>query len=311
MTIDKKQKKIINRIIQVVILLFIIFFFYEKFEHEELILSLNYILHSFDDHYLLWSLIILFMPANWLLEAWKWKKLCSTIFTLSLLSSFKGVLTGLAVSFVTPHGWGDYVGRIAILRQDQRERLIGALMFGRMAQLFITVAAGILGLIMYFKIWPYLYFWYILSFVLVAFLMAFNKSLFKMIRPYLKRLSKYFAIIKSYNAKLILEVLILSAIRYAVFTIQFFLIMRILNIDLSTLILLSGITWIFLIKSIIPSFNFLSDLGIREVSAIMFFEGYMTDVTPVISATLIIWIINIFVPSVIGSSFIFSIKAFR
>lgn len=311
MQIVKKHKKLINTIIQVLIFTSIIIFFIQKLENDELTISYENFLISFDDHYFLWSFILLLMPLNWVLEAMKWKRLCRPLLSISFLSAIKGVITGLSISFVTPHGWGDYFGRIAILDKNKREKLVGALFFGKMAQLFITVIAGVTGLVMYFEVRPYLYLWYFLILLIIALLLAFNRTFFRIIRPYLRKVRRFFSIIKSYNAKTVLYILSLSAARYAVFTLQFLLIMLILDVDLDIFLIFSGITWIFLIKSIVPSFNFLSDLGIREVSAIMFFQAYLNDVSLVISATFIIWVINIFVPSVIGTFFVFSVKAFR
>jgi hypothetical protein len=311
MQIDKKHKKAINTILQVLILIFIIIFFLQKLKNDELTLSIEQFIISFEDHYPFWIFILLLMPLNWALEAIKWKELSRPLLFISFLSALKGVITGLSISFITPHGWGDYLGRIAIINREKREKLIGALFFGKMAQLFITVIAGVTGLVMYFEVRPYLYFWYIFILFIIALLMTFNRTFYRLLKPHLRKIKRFFSIIKSYNAKTVLFILIISAVRYMVFTMQFLLIMIILNVDLDIFLIFSGITWIFLIKSIVPSFNFLSDLGIREVSAVMFFEPHLNDVSPVISATFIIWVINIFVPSVIGTFFVFSVKALR
>ena len=65
--------------------------------------------------------------------------------------------------------------------------------------------------------------------------------------------------------------------------------------------LFSGATWIFLIKSIVPSFNFLADLGIRELSALQFFESYGAIELNILTATLSIWILNLLIPSILGT----------
>lgn len=311
MKIHKKHKKAINILLQVIIILSLILFFRQKFKNEELTLSLDLFIFSFADHFILWIFILLLMPLNWVLETIKWQELCRPLLHLSFLSAVKGVITGLSISFITPHGWGDYFGRIGIINREKREKLVGALFFGKMAQLFITIVAGITGLVVYFEVRPYLYLWYIFILIVITLLLAFNRIFYRILKPYLRKVRRFFSIIESYNAKTVLYILFLSAVRYSVFTLQFLLIIFILKVDLSIFLIFSGITWIFLIKSIVPSFNFLSDLGIREISAVMFFEAYLSNVSPVISATFIIWIINIVVPSVIGTFFVFSVKALR
>lgn len=311
MQIDKKNKVLVNRVIQLLILISVGIFIYFKLHQQEVSFSYKILKHSFDSYRLIWIIVLLLMPLNWFLEIIKWKKLCKPLGNVSLKSAASGVLSGLSFSFITPHGWGDYFGRIMVLNYEDRGKLVGALFFGKMTQLFITVIAGILGIIMFVEVWPFLYLWYFVIFLVVAALIAFNKTIYKLIKPYLFRIRYFFKIIKTYSAKLILEVTGLSLLRYLVFTLQFLLIMKILDVDLSIIVIISGITWIFLVKSIIPSFNFLSDLGIREVGAVMFFENYMTDTGPVISATFIIWIINILMPAIFGSFFIFYLKTLR
>ena len=311
MPVDKKNKALINRLIQIAIIIGIAVFVYFKIVQQEVSLGLEIIRVSFDDHLYIWMFILILMPVNWFMEILKWKKLAVPIVDLSYTAATSGVLSGLSFSFITPHAWGDYIGRILVLRDEERGRLVGALFFGKMAQLFITVVAGILGIIMYVESWPFLYFWYFLILFLLAILISFNRSVYRIFKPYLFKVRYFFRIIKSYSAKKILYIIGISLTRYCVFTLQFLLIMLILEIDISLFLMVSGITWIFLIKSIVPSFNFLSDLGIREVSAVLFFENFMADTGPVISATFVIWIINILLPALIGTLFIFKIKTFR
>lgn len=311
MPIDKKNKVLLNRLIQFAVIAAVAVFVYFKIIQREVTFSLEIIRLSFDDHIFTWICIFLLMPVNWLLEMIKWKKLCAPIENISLKTAAAGVLSGLSFSFITPHGWGDYLGRILILRNEERGKLVGALFFGKMTQLFITVFAGILGIIMYIETWAFLYLWYFLILFFVAILISFNKSVYRIIKPYLSKVRYFFKIIKGYSAPLILGITGLSLLRYVVFTSQFILIMKLLEVDLSLLIMLSGVTWIFLVKSIIPSFNFITDLGIREVSAVMFFENYLTDPGPVISATFIIWIVNILLPAIVGTLFIFHLKTIR
>lgn len=288
-----------------------IIFLYIKIKDEEIRTSLNYALSMLgEDPYEL-LLVLLLMPVNWLLEGLKWKKLCAPIINLSFKNAFKGVLAGISVAFVTPHGWGDYVARIGLIDNAERMRLIGGLMFGRLTQLLMTLTFGAIGLFMYLDKWSVLNFWYLGLFTVIFLFTFFNKTILRRLKPYLFKVKKYFQIIEDYDMRTIYTVLLYSFLRYLVFGFQFLMIMFIFDIDLSIKTLIGGTTWIFLVKSIVPSFNFLSDLGIREVSAILFFEHYLTDMSPVVMATMLIWLINILLPAILGSLFIFSIKAFR
>ncbi len=91
-----------------------------------------------------------------------------------------------------------------------------------------------------------------------------------------------------------------SVLRYVIFTIQFTLVMMALT-TVPVFVIVAGVSWIFLAKSVLPGFNFLADLGIREFSAVFFFSALGHDTLPVVMASLLIWLINIAIPSLTGA----------
>ncbi len=60
--------------------------------------------------------------ANWALEARKWQLLARPIVTLGYWQAYRGVLSGLALGLVTPHGLGDYLGRIVQFDHTDRTK---------------------------------------------------------------------------------------------------------------------------------------------------------------------------------------------
>jgi len=110
-------------------------------------------------------------------------------------------------------------------------------------------------------------------------------------------------IIPAYNFKQVTQLLWLSFLRYLVFSFQFVILLKMFLPKLKLMDIFSGTTWIFLIKSIVPSFNFLLDLGIRELSALQFFESYGVREVNILAGTLSIWILNILFPSILGVLF--------
>jgi len=250
--------------------------------------------------------VTLLMPLNWLLEALKWKYLTEPIQAIKLTEALKGVLSGLSIAFITPHGIGDYIGRIAMIRSDSRTKLVGALFLGRTMQLLATLLFGMVGV--YFLLG-----FYSLMIIFGLFFTGFLTLLFltrlkvKLKFKWLDTFIYYFDIISAYNFIFLLKIFLLSSLRYFVFASQFIII---LSLFLTTSLLqnIGGATWILLAKSVLPTFNFLSDLGIREVSAIYFYEKIDVEILPVISASLLVWIINILVPTLVGLVFIFQLK---
>ena len=64
----------------------------------------------------------------------------------------------------------------------------------------------------------------------------------------------------------------------------------------------------FLAKSVLPTFNFFNDLGVREFSAAIYFDALNIASGPVIMAGLILWLINIALPALVGLFFVQQFK---
>ncbi len=254
--------------------------------------------------------VILLMPVNWLLEAAKWRLLARPQSTITISEALQGVMSGLSLGFVTPHGVGDYAGRILSLSGDDRSQLIGSIWIGRAMQMLVTCLFGVVGVWMFLQMssMPYLsinpWWWVaILGTTLIA--ITLYRSTIKVFG---ERIHYYFSIIDKYEREDYLQLFFLSLGRYIVFSIQFLLILNIFEIPLGVLTLFGGVSWMFLMKSIIPSFNFLSDLGVRELSALTFFDHYQVSQPAILTSSLLLWVINILIPVLIGLYFVFKLK---
>lgn len=270
------------------------------------------------DHVGLLTFAICLMPVNWLLESWKWKLLVARIQRIGMTQSFIGVLTGLAVGFITPRHLGDYFGRIWQLENKQRTRVAGALVVSRLSQLAITIIAGIIGGLLFGRNYELPVSirmnWVIsgaltllmLLVVLFIFRKAFIKEVIKRI-PW-EKFTRLIKIIGEYERSVIVQVIALAGLRYAVFTLQFVLICYVFNVGANWLAVTAAVTLIFLFKSIVPSFNFLSDLGVRELGALLFLSLLEMPDWAIISASLVVWSINILLPTLAGSLLMWKMK---
>ena len=77
-------------------------------------------------------------------------------------------------------------------------------------------------------------------------------------------------------------------------------ILQIVDPTISFWTILLYVSLVYLSKTLVPSFNFLSDLGVREFSSI-FFLG-LCGVAPevALSAGMFIWVVNLLLPSLLG-----------
>lgn len=294
--LNQQTKSLLLVLLKLLVLAVIGFLLYEKLEdNENLLLNIfTEISNSLLSQHLLYLFVIVLMFFNWSLEAIKWKYLVRKITIISFRQSLRGVLAGLTLSFATPHGLGDYFGRILSIDVEQRERLIGSLLIGRTSQMVATAMFGLLGL-------QYLFGWIammiLLGTVFIAMVICF--WFLNLIKEnfYFK---KYFDLIHFYSHSEVLVVLGLALTRYFIFSLQFVIILYIFLPSLPFHLGLAGTTYIFLTKSVLPTINFLSDLGIREYAAIYFFEKFEVEVLPVLCASLTVWIVNILIPTIVG-----------
>ena len=303
--LSQSFRKQITLLLKITVILVIVTMLYFKLMDQlDLLNEMRAIFtNSFSNTSGLLTLVVLLMPFNWFLEGLKWKIIANKIVSLSYWQSFKGVLSGLAVGFATPHGIGDYLGRIMTLKHRQRFFLVGGIMLGRFSQLGITLLFGMIGV-------NYLFGYSIASYFLLSglALMIILIFLFDKLKNN-KTVGRFIIMVADYSAKEIVSIFLLSMCRYFVFSLQFLIVLSAFLPKADFVLNTAGVTWIFLSKSILPSFNFLSDLGIREYSAIYFFENFQIEILPVLCASLFIWMVNILIPTILGIPFVFQLNS--
>ncbi|WP_018478283.1 lysylphosphatidylglycerol synthase domain-containing protein [Pontibacter roseus] len=305
----------------VVVALTLYFLYLAIFTAPDTLLSWRGILRSArkSDYTFLLILSALLIPVNWGLEAWKWQLLGQKLEKLSYLRAFRAVMVGLTLGFITPNRLGDYAGRVLELKSKERLEAIGAVFIGRFCQLVATVLVGSLGLL-YF-IW--LLYWAdypAICLSLVLLLLVLNLALLLLlfharamvalvsaVGP-LQKLTKYLAIMGRYTYHEMYRVLLLSLARYFVFLLQFVLLLVLFNVRLSPLEYVSGVSTAFFLKSVVPSVSLLSDLGVRELSAMYVFSLLGQERLQVLSASLSLWLLNIVVPSALGLFFVLRLQ---
>ena len=283
-------------LVKVLVLIVIGVLLFNKLEAEEEVIQRigTVIANSIDQKWIMYLMVILMMPMNWFMEAIKWKFLVRKLDEISLSNAFKGVLSGLTLSFATPHGVGDYFGRILSIHKLGREGLVGSLFISRISQMLATALFGLIGLFYLFG-----FFWLMMGLGLIVILSLATYGILIWLNKHTK-LNKYILLVNQYTKSELAQVQVLSIIRYLIFSIQFLLVIYIFIPNLDFLLTYGGVTFIFLAKSILPTFNFLSDLGIREYAAIEYFEKFNFDTIPIIAASLSLWVINILIPTIIG-----------
>lgn len=264
--------------------------------------------------------VVLLCPLNWALEARKWQLLVSDIQTINFWTAFETTLTGLSLGVITPALLGDSAAKLLRLKASKRQLGLAAVMLGNGVQYYIALFFGTISLIYFQQVMqaPHpaesvLLLLLVLS-LLVGLLFFGNlQQLHRLGRklPYSNKLAKYLSMFNGFRKGLVLRVFAYALVRYLTFCVQFYLVCLLFFASIPTLSLWVIICLIFLAKTVIPSFNFLSDLGVREFSALYFFKAYSVPASQVVSATLSLWFINILVPVIVGSILLIQLKLLK
>lgn len=266
-------------------------------------------------NYLYLVFTILLMPFNWSIEAIKWQTLIKNIQDISFFIAVKAIFSGISLGIFTPNRIGEIGGRVLYLNKGKRTFGLLATSLGSFSQLLTTIIAGFWGFAMFLIFFPNktnispifdkLFLIIILITLLILIYLFFNA---KLLNPVLLKFSffkkrqdqlKYFSNTKH---SLLLKILFLSLIRYLVFITQFYLLLTFSNIQISILQAFISISLLYLFSTLIPTTTLL-ELGIKGSLAIFFIGLFSNNLLHILLTIMTLWVINLVIPSIIGSIF--------
>lgn len=333
MKINAKLRKSINIIARIIFVAVALWFIYRQVfandNFQQFILRLR---TNFQNPEFIWlvAIVLLLMPVNWAIESYKWRQLIAYLEKVSPIAAFKSVLTGITMSLFTPNRVGEFFGRAFTLKQA--DPLKGALLTitGSISQLLVTLLAGFVAVSFYlpqyvgFKegwhVWLYaglvLFLAIIASIMILGFIKApfITRQLERLIKPSWNKIKYYLDAIDHIQRKTLSNVLLLSALRYIIFSFQFYLLLLAfgLNIPYPSALLLIAMT--YFVMAAIPTVA-LADLGIRGSVSIYFigsfFSGTHQLAAEILAASTLIWLINLALPALLGILFINRLRVVR
>lgn len=252
---------------------------------------------------------------------------------VSFFESLQAVLGGMTVSVFTPNRVGEFLGRAFILSGTDAVKTILLTVVGSMSQLMITILMGGLAFLMAKQ--QYLLHlagnasWLVDS---LAIMLAFGGLLFVFVffnLSFLHRIS--FLVPERFSRRLrnaidtvadipraeLLLVCLISLLRYAIFSTQFFIALHLLGLPFSVAQAAMAIPLIYLALAAIPSIA-LTEIGVRGSVAVFVFGLFVSgsslndsQALAAISASMLVWFMNIVVPSLLGVLVVFRLKFFR
>lgn len=333
-----KVSKSLNILIRATIILLTLFFLYDQLFNRRDYRSLFDFLPQFvhdPDFLFLFLLVIILVPVNLFLEIWKWRYLIGKLENVSYWNATKAVLTGISVSMFMPNRVGEYLGRIYVLKTAGRIRAILITFLGSMAQLLTTLLFGLVALLFFlpghfldltvrFNFWLFSGLIFAVGFLI--FIMIFAYLNFSFFSEIIKRISgrmyskikKFSEVFSWYSIHNLLIVLLISILRYFVFSMQFFILLHIFHVPLNYFNAIILISLVYFLMTIIPTIA-ITELGVRGSVAIYIFSLYFEPLNlwtdqlsiGVFSASTILWFFNLGMPALLGIFFVYSLRFFR
>lgn len=255
----------------------------------------------------------LLMLVNWGLEAAKWRLLMRPVEALAAPRAFLAVLAGTSISLITPNRTGEFVGRVLFIRPEARIEAAAFTVLGSIAQALMTFLAGAIGLLALVAghhPLPLQEGWTIglLASVTVAFTAAaavlflfpgLLRHLFDLL-PALRRFDARFRPLQEQPRARLLAVLGLSALRYAVFIGQGVLAFGLFAPEVPAGHVVLAMPVVYLLATLVPTVM-LTDLGVRGSVAVFMFAPLGGAAAGVLSATSVVWTINVLLPALCGA----------
>ncbi|NPA37366.1 MAG: hypothetical protein GXO47_11010 [Chlorobi bacterium] len=270
---------------------------------------------GFIDKNRIWLLIIqlLLWGINLFFESLKWYMLIRPFsHTTSLGSSVKMVLSGFTTGSITPGKIGEPGGKILLLSTENRASGVLASVYGSFLTnvAILLIALSVLPIVISKDILRFqdklnnyqLYYFaggifiVFVSFAALYFTFKYFKLKVKNTRWEVSE--KFFMNLRPSRT---IPLFLITLARVITFNIQLYLWFLIFGQQGTDIVLLIPVY--FAVITLFPSF-FLVDLGIRGSAAVFIFGMIITNIPVILSVIFFLWLLNVAVPSLLGSVFI-------
>jgi hypothetical protein len=319
--LNNTAKKIISYAIKIGIVLLAFSFIYRRLNNNANIRQFETLVKGINHTEVTVVMIAVFllMLVNWILEAAKWQYLALRLNRMSLWQAIEAVFCGLTWAIFTPNRLGEYGGRVMFLPQRKRIHGVFAMAVGSFGQNVVTNVLGATALMwfvlsfLHLSIWLYLLLGS-LSLALIVFMLIFYfniKWLVVLLNrvKFLQKFHRFFDIMGRYQFTELLRVMGYCVSRFAVFSFQYYLIIHMFIPQIPAHQILLMIFVMFLVQSALPSLD-LFDIGVRTMTADYLFHFVTDQKIAIMTAVASIWMINLIIPAILGSVFVFKLKFF-
>ena len=247
---------------------------------------------------------------NWFFEIKKWQLLTSKVHEISLKLAIQQSLSALTFSIITPNKIGDYGAKALFFPNYLRGKILFLNLIGNFWQMAVTVlfgACGLLFLMNQFTFEPINFQPWHMALLIAILAMLVLIVRFKNHRFQGVSLAQLIKFTQTLTLKAHINIALLSILRYLVFSFQLYLLLNLCGAHLSYLDAMTGISAMYLLASVIPVIQ-VFDAAVKGSIAMMIFSFFQVPGIAVLSAITCMWLLNVVLPAMIGSIYLFNIK---
>jgi hypothetical protein len=248
--------------------------------------------------------ILFFTIINLFLEIKKWKTLTKSVKNNSWFEATEQSLASLTFSIITPNRIGEYGAKVLYYPNNKRKQIFLLNFAGNFYQLAVTIILGMIGLVFLYKYASFSIISTQNSIIIIIALISMVGIFYFLKEKYSKIgdwLSKIIELLSFKNNKI---VILISLLRYLVFSHQFYFLIYCFKLNISYFEAMTAISSVYLIASCIPILS-LFDVALKGSVAIIVFSIFEIDSIQILSITTLMWLLNFVFPAIIGSYFVF------
>jgi hypothetical protein len=255
---------------------------------------------------LLFSALVL-VPLNWGIESYKWQLITEPVEKISYSTATRSVYAALCVGNLAPGRATEFLAKILFFKTENRPTIALLHFVNGMFQLSLTIIFGLLALAFKFRngsefsttqLILLIGFCLLLLSAFILFVVRFDALQKWIISRFSKRIvgeTQPYAFTKILVGKLF----VYSALRYVVFTAQFVLIFKLFYTGSPNLALIAAVSVYFLLTTILPMISVIEP-AIRAAIALIVFGDLGVSQVSIVTSAVLVWLINIALPSVAG-----------
>ncbi|MBQ0768262.1 MAG: flippase-like domain-containing protein [Bizionia sp.] len=257
------------------------------------------------------AFLVLLSSVNWVLEIKKWEILVGGLSKINFNKASQQTLGALTASLLTPNRIGDYGAKALYYHPEDRTKIILLNLFGNTMQMIVTLVFGSIGFLILAKDYELpINLEYLLNIVLaviVGLIILYRVSTHNFFKNSVIKLHQFVLVLKRLSTTIKRTILLLSVLRYLVFSFQFYFIIILFGVEISYIEAMIFISTMYLLSSILPSI-LVFDVVLKSSIAVYLFALIDVDPLSILSTTTLMWILNFVLPSIVGSYFVLKFK---